>query len=84
MDASDFGHVHEHDWVLVRQIGGGTTFVSRGGKNGRVPVAFLWACPCGEFKWTSYAEWESGRDADNVQFSTLSAETVRPTEWDKP
>lgn len=19
----------------------------------------LWACPCGEFKWTSYAEWEN-------------------------
>ena len=23
----------------------------------------LWACPCGEFKWTSYAEWEKKQNS---------------------
>lgn len=37
-----------HDWVLVvHELEGGHKL--------------LWACPCSEFKWTSYAEWE-GRE----------------------
>lgn len=26
--------------------------------SGPVSPRLLWACPCGEFQWTSYAEWE--------------------------
>lgn len=40
------------DWVLVEHI----------------PAAagsyrILWACPCGEFKWTSYAEWKAAKES---------------------
>lgn len=40
-----------HDWVLV----------SRGSAEEVVHAdsGLLWACPCGEFRWTSYAKWEA-------------------------
>lgn len=44
-----------HDWVLVSGRGGVALEVMVGGKE---QLRLLWACPCGEFKWTSYAEWE--------------------------
>lgn len=40
-----------HSWVLVPQE-------LRIGTIDQLQK-FLWACPCGEFKWTSYAEWET-------------------------
>ena len=58
LDARDFGHVHEHDWTLVEAWATGI-------RSGRMndPEQLLWACPCGEFKWTSYADWEKGEKA---------------------
>ena len=43
-----------HDWVLVANRSADITVDNDKG--------LLWACPCGEFKWTSYAEWEKGRE----------------------
>ena len=63
MDASDFGDVRTNigvcpncgrfDWVLVANRSADITVDNDKG--------LLWACPCGEFKWTSYAEWEKGQ-----------------------
>ncbi|MCH7577396.1 MAG: hypothetical protein IH822_06335 [Chloroflexi bacterium] len=39
-----------HDWVLVANRSADITVDNDKG--------LLWACPCGEFRWTSYAEWE--------------------------
>ena len=41
-----------HDWVLVPK-----EFAQV--KPGTRAEGLLWACPCGEFRWTSYAEWEA-------------------------
>lgn len=38
-----------HDWALVPQPEVAWHMQS---------VKLLWACPCGEFRWTGYAEWE--------------------------
>ena len=43
-----------HDWVLVANRSADITVDNDKG--------LLWACPCGEFKWTSYAEWERSRE----------------------
>ena len=48
--------VDGHDWVLVH------TEMDMRRDYARRPTDLLWACPCGEFKWTSYAEWERGRE----------------------
>ena len=42
-----------HDWVLVANRSADITVDNDKG--------LLWACPCGEFKWTSYAEWEAAK-----------------------
>ena len=47
------GIVGEHDWVLVPRPP--SAYMDD------APENLLWACPCGEFKWTSYADWEKGR-----------------------
>ncbi len=43
-----------HDWVLVPQEYADSVS-AEGGKRHWTHV--LWACPCGEFRWTSYADW---------------------------
>ena len=50
------GNPDGHDWVLV-PAAGHQDIVSLGTSR-----QLLWACPCGEFKWTSYAEWEKSRE----------------------
>ena len=49
-----------HDWVLVPDPQPFYTVMESN--------KLLWACPCSEFKWTSYAEWEKGREnsKDNI------------------
>ena len=43
---------YSHDWVLV----------SNPRDFDEVEInKLLWACPCGEFKWTSYAEWDAAK-----------------------
>ena len=49
-----------HDWVLVPQDD--TDYFAQGGAG--IEHKLLWACPCGEFKWTSYAEWEKGQEME--------------------
>ena len=44
-----------HDWVLVHRH-------DKADGDRLVDSEFLWACPCDAFKWTSYAEWEKGRE----------------------
>ena len=69
MDASDFGHVHSHAWVLVDFM-----LVEQSAHLERV----LWACPCGEFKWTSFAEWERGQNS-KIAMAEIEADLRRAT-----
>lgn len=67
-----------HDWVLVSGRGGVVLEVVVGGKE---QLKLLWACPCGEFKWTSYADWEQGehgRFAGDDNVTEGHAVTVGP------
>ena len=50
MDQHDFVGEAGHDWVLVAPRAWTP-------ESGSVVDKLLWACPCDEFKWTSYAEW---------------------------
>ena len=55
LDRSVNGVLIGHDWVLVDFM-----LVEQSAHLERV----LWACPCGEFKWTGYAEWEEGQSLE--------------------
>ncbi len=50
-----------HDWVLVRRGELAETL-------GPAKAKLLWACPCSEFKWTSYAEWEAREAQPKPEF----------------
>ena len=53
----DIDPAYGHDWVLVSFDA--YAHIAEPG------IKLLWACPCGEFRWTSYTEWES-RQQPNV------------------
>ncbi|KKL88505.1 hypothetical protein LCGC14_1924030 [marine sediment metagenome] len=44
-----------HDWVLVPQEYADSVSAEGGQRHW---THILWACPCGEFRWTSYVERE--------------------------
>ena len=81
MDASDFGDVRTNigvcpncgrfDWVLVANRSADITVDNDKG--------LLWACPCGEFKWTSYAEWEKKQSREQVDTAT---QVMTAQDWD--
>ncbi len=59
MSAEDDINRHGHHWVLVPR---------ENLKDWRTPQGkLLWACPCGEFKWTNCAEWEKAKAAGMEQ-----------------
>ena len=49
-----------HDWVLVLRQD--YTMLTGEYNTGKL----LWACPCGEFKWTSYTEWEKRKGEQDM------------------
>lgn len=51
------GVVGDHDWVLVPPA----HVNPKGSVEG-----LLWACPCSEFKWTSYTEWEKRQNLERA------------------
>ena len=57
MDQHDFVGEAGHDWVLVPP----THVNPKGSVEG-----LLWACPCSEFKLTSYSEWEKRQRAEGA------------------
>ena len=73
MDQHDFVGEAGHDWTLVPA----EVFLEN-------PLTategLLWACPCGEFKWTSYAEWEKaqGGGVENSTTVTWSGDNNSP------
>lgn len=53
---ANVGKARGHDWELLQEdrqypLGTGNQL--------------LWACPCGQFQWTSYAEWEKRQGDTN-------------------
>ena len=81
MSAEEDINRHSHDWVLVSadprvEVTDMERNMMR--EHGR---ELLWACPCGEFKWTSYADWEQGehgRFAGDDNVTEGHAVTVGP------
>lgn len=67
------GVTGDHDWVLVSRRS--AEAVVDGGHD------LLWGCPCGEFRWTSYADWEGRRpiaDMTEAEVQEREAKLPRP------
>ena len=63
------GIVGGHDWVLA--FPPEALSVSDGKPKA---LSLLWACPCGEFRWTNYAEWEKAQEP-TITDNTISGTT---------
>ena len=60
-----------HDWVLVAWHHG---LLAQSGAGGEL----LWACPCGEFRWTSYADWEQAAIIQRAKDALAAVEELEP------
>ena len=70
-------------WVLVSVAYVSGEHVIPAAFNNEVPDRLLWACPCGEFRWTSYAEWADRELADLGREQPVGSlgQKMTPKKW---
>ncbi len=68
----------DHDWMLVPQEYADIVSAEGGQRHW---THILWACPCSDFKWTNYAEWD-GRQKVRVETTNNEGNTAKS--WGLP